>query len=128
MTGDKDGRGDRVVIRNETRGTTLAECAGVADTAWTRLVGLLSRSSLARGEGLLITPCSSIHMFFMRFPIDAVYLNRACRVVGLDAELRPWQVGRFYRGTRHVIELPVGTIAASGTEVGDSVAVEGYPL
>lgn len=121
-------RNGALIIRNQTRDSTLCDRGAVADNPWTRLVGLLGRSSLAVGEGLLIVPCSSIHMFFMRFPIDAVYLDCDGRVVGVDEDLRPWRVGGFYRGARYVIELPSGAAASTGTEVGDQVVVEGYTL
>ena len=120
--------GHSLQVANITRDTALVRRGRVADSAWTRFVGLLGDTGLAPGEGLLIAPCSSIHMFFMRFAIDAVYLNRDLRVVGLDAALRPWRIGRFYRGARYVLELPVGAIAERATEVGDQVAVEGYRL
>ena len=128
MTSEHTGNGRQLRVANTTRGTDLVRGGRVADNAWTRLVGLLGSAGLAPGEGLLIVPCSSIHMFFMRFPIDAVYLNRDLEVVGLDADLKPWRIGRFYRGARYVLELPAGAIAESATEVGDQVAVEGYRL
>ena len=128
MTIERTANGRHLHVANTTRGTDLMRGGRVADNAWTRLVGLLGGAGLDPGEGLLIVPCSSIHMFFMRFAIDAVYLNRDLEVVGLDTDLRPWRIGGFYRGARYVLELPVGAIAASDTQVGDRVAVEGYRL
>jgi uncharacterized membrane protein (UPF0127 family) len=128
MTTERTAPGQPLQVKNATRGTDLVRCGRVADNAWTRLVGLLGSAGLADGEGLLIAPCSSIHMFFMRFSIDAVYLNRDLEVVGLDADLKPWRIGRFYRGAHYVLELPVGAIVASATEVGDRVVIEGYRL
>lgn len=117
-----------VRVVNETRGTVLADAGRVANTLVARTVGLLNRRSLDPGEGLLIVPCSSIHMFFMRFAIDAVYVNRAGEVVGVDEHLAPWRIGRFYKRVRWVLELPAGTAARCGTRPGDRLRVEGYAL
>jgi uncharacterized membrane protein (UPF0127 family) len=122
--------GQKPVIRveNVTRGQTLVSAGAVADNPWTRLRGLIGRSGLAPGEGLLIVPCNSIHMFFMRFAIDVLYVDRARRVVGLHHTLAPWRVGRMYRQAHFVVELPAGTLRATGTEVGDQLRVIGYPI
>ena len=133
---DKDNRprqkkrGPKSVIQveNVTRGRTLVSAGAVADNPWTRLRGLIGRSGLAPGEGLLIVPCNSIHMFFMRFAIDVLYVDRAHQVVGLHHALAPWRVGRMYRQAHFVVELPAGTLRATGTEVGDQIQVIGYPI
>ena len=83
---------------------------------------------LATGEGLLVVPCKSIHTHFMRFTIDVLYVNAAQEVVGIDRELAPWRVGRLRRQARFVIELPAGTVAASGTQLGDQLQIRGYEL
>ena len=124
---DEQGAGP-LRVANATRSTGIVDDGRVADNAWTRLVGLIGSQPLRPGQGLLIVPCSSIHMFFMGYAIDAVYLNRDLQVVGLDADLGPWRIGRFYRGARYVLELPVGAIASSGTKSGDILAVDGYRL
>ncbi len=93
----------------------------------------MGRRSLPPGEGLWLTGTSNIHMFFMRFPIDAVFLGRqgpdgARRVVAVHADLRPWTGIVWYaRGADVCLELPAGTAAASGTVVGDVVATERGP-
>jgi uncharacterized membrane protein (UPF0127 family) len=72
--------------------------------------GLLGRSELPVGEGLLLKPCGSVHMFFMRFPIDVVFLDRELTVVGVVPELRPWRTaGR--RGAKAALELPADEAA-----------------
>jgi uncharacterized membrane protein (UPF0127 family) len=98
----------------------------VADNMWTRLKGLIGSRPLEAGEGLLIVPCQSVHTHFMRFPIDVVYVDAADQVVGLHHSLPPWRFGRFHRRARFVIELPAGTVEATGTEVGDRLSIEGY--
>lgn len=113
-----------VQIVNTTRGTILATQASIASTAWTRARGLLGRRTFPAGEGLIITPCNSIHCFFMAFPIDVVYVDREYRVLRAIAGLRPNRVGPIIMGARHVIELPEGTLEASSTHVGDQLATE----
>jgi uncharacterized membrane protein (UPF0127 family) len=118
--------------RNVTRTTGLADRLEVADGLWDRFMGLMGRSSLASGTGMWLTGTNGIHMFFMHFAIDAVFLGRpdpaadgARPVVSIHPGLRAW-IGMvpFVRGAHGVLELPVGTIARSGTVVGDRIALE----
>ena len=113
----------KVRVENVTRGTTLAEVAQVADNLLTRFIGLQGRARLEEGHGLVIRPCSGIHTMFMRFPIDVIYVNRDDRVVHLERAIVPWRVGRVMREARYVVELPAGTIARSGTQLGDQIAL-----
>ena len=111
---------------NLTRGTVLVVDLEVADTLWSRFMGLMGRRSLPPGRGLWLTG-NGIHMFFMRFAIDAVFLGRPSPdgdrpVVSIHRRVRPW-VGLvpFVRGADGVLELPVGTIDATATARGDRV-------
>jgi uncharacterized membrane protein (UPF0127 family) len=113
-----------VVVRNVTRGSVLGDRIRIADTSLTRLFGLLSRSGLSAGEGLWIQPSSGVHTFFMRFTIDVVGLDRERKVIKLWPNLVPWRVTSVSTKLRNVIELPGGSIAASGTLLGDTLAVE----
>lgn len=110
-------------ITNETRGTSLASRCRVARSLGDRIVGLLATERLEPGEGLLIERTQSIHMFFMRFAIDAVFVDAEGRVTKAVTDLRPWRVVWWARGARDCIELPVGAIAASGTQVGDRLVI-----
>ena len=112
----------KVRILNKSRGTALGEAIQVADTGPTRQKGLLGRAGLAPGEGLWIVPCEAIHMFFMRFAVDAIFVDRQRRVVKDVRDLRPWRMAIGWRA-RSVIELPVGTIDATGTEKGDQLEI-----
>jgi uncharacterized membrane protein (UPF0127 family) len=105
-------------------GTLVCERCLVADGFFTRLRGLLGRRELPRDEGLLIIPCSSIHTWFMRFPIDVVFLDRDLRVVRVATDVRPWRL-RWGKGGRRVLELAAGEAAARGIEVGDRLTLEG---
>lgn len=114
-------------VINTTRRTAIAEAAEFARSPWARFRGLMLRGKQDFGEGsaLVIDPCTSIHMFFMRFPIDVLYLDREDRVVRAQQGIRPWRIGPLYtRGAKYVIELPEGAIRASGTQVGDHILVE----
>jgi uncharacterized membrane protein (UPF0127 family) len=111
-----------VRLELEQCGGVVCERCEVADSVLTRMKGLLGRSSLSPGEGLLIRPASSIHMFFMRFPIDTVFLDRTFRVIGIVESLRPWRVaGR--RGARAVLELPAGETARRGLRPGERLVL-----
>ena len=102
----------------------MAERCQVASSLRDRTLGLLGRSSLPVGEGLWIEHSPSIHMFFMRFPIDAVFVSGDGRVVRVVENLRPWRIVAWARGARDCLELPVGAVQFSGTGVGDVVALE----
>jgi uncharacterized protein len=115
---------EMVRIINQSRDGLLAERAAVATSPWARGKGLLGRRDLPAGEGLIIRPCNSVHCFFMSFTIDVIYVDRSYRVVRLAPHLRPNRVGPIVLSARDVIELPAGTIAATGTRVGDQLAVE----
>lgn len=94
----------------------------LADTFFSRLRGLVGRRELPVGEGLFLSPSRSIHTFFMRFPIDAVFLDRGLRVVGVSAQLRPWRfAGR--KGARHVLELPAGEAETRSIRVGEELTI-----
>jgi uncharacterized protein len=89
----------------------------VADTAPTRMKGLLGRQSLDLREGLLLRPASSVHTAFMQFPIDVVFLDSDMRVLRVEPNLRPWRVAA-QRGARAVVELPAGAAETRGLAVG----------
>ena len=108
---------------NIARGVALATELEIATSFSARSKGLLGRSGLKPDTGLLIDPCSSIHMWFMRFPIDVVFLDSKNRVVGLRRHLKPWGMAWSWRGSK-TIELPVGVIATTRTQVGDIVAFQ----
>ena len=111
-------------IRNLSRDVRLADRAAVADSFWLRLRGLLGRNGLGAGEGLVIVPCNSVHMIGMRFPVDVLHLDRSGTVVRVLTDLQPGQFGPLVRRSHTAVELPAGTLAASGTVEGDRVSLE----
>ncbi len=107
-------------IRNTTRDIHLATSARRAANPWARFRGLMLRKGLADGEALDIRGESSIHMMFMRFPIDAVFYDRDGKVTRVKQDLRPWTGIAFGgRGAKGVIELPAGS--AAGVSPGDQL-------
>ena len=110
-------------MRNHTRDTLLAHAAEVADTSAKRRTGLLKHESLEPGEGLWIVPCESVHTFFMKFPIDLVYLDRRHKVRKARSVVRPWRLSACLLA-HSVLELPAGTVKQSGTQAGDELAID----
>lgn len=109
-----------LVAINVTRGVRLTECGRVADTFWTRLVGLLNdKQPLEFGDGLWIKPCNSIHCMWMRFDIDAIFLDKQLKVVHLVHEMKPWRISKIVFSAHSVLELPAGLIAQTATQMGD---------
>ncbi|CAA9503288.1 MAG: hypothetical protein AVDCRST_MAG53-2109 [uncultured Solirubrobacteraceae bacterium] len=96
----------------------MCEHCVVADGPLTRMRGLLGRAELPAGEGLLLRPAGSIHTHFMRFPIDALFLDRDLRVLDVRNTVRPWRMARK-RGARAVLELHAGEAERRGVKVGD---------
>jgi uncharacterized protein len=111
------------MIANLTRGTTIATQVVIARDPGQRMKGLLGRKDLPKGEALIITQCQSIHMFFMKFPIDVIFCNRQDRVIGLCGNIKPFCLSPVFFKASYAIELPQGSIAASQTQVGDQVKV-----
>ena len=118
------------MARNVTRGTVLAENVEHAAGLWGKFKGLMGRPSLAPGAALWLPESNGIHMMFMRFAIDAVFLGRpegdgARPVVSVNERLPAWRgLVPLVRGAHGVLELPVGTIAATSTAVGDRIALD----
>jgi uncharacterized protein len=115
--------------RNRTRSSDLASDVAIADSLWGKFKGLMGREVLPAGAGLWLPESNGIHMMFMRFPIDAVFVGRpdatgARSVLSVHRALKAWTgLVPFVRGAHGVLELPVGAIDASGTEVGDLIEI-----
>src|SRR5215471_3872779 len=104
-------------------GTVVCERCEVPNSAFGRMRGLLGRDGLEPGTGMLIDSAPSVHMFFMRFPIDVVFVDRDWRVVGVRHGLRPWRVAGARRAVA-ALELPAGAASEAGIEEGDVLALE----
>ena len=95
-----------------------------ARTPWSRMVGLLGRSRLDVGDGLLLSPAWSIHTWFMRIAIDVVFIDGNGRVLRVYPELPPWRLVSGTRRARTVLEFGVGTLAQSPISPGDAIRLE----
>lgn len=108
------------MLVNVTRNTCLATTPRVADSFFGRLKGLLGTDCLPQGAALLITPCSSVHTFGMAYPIDVLFIGVDYKVLKIAASLRPGRTA-WCGKSQYVVELPVGTIQTSQTQVGDEI-------
>ena len=99
-------------------GRVVCEHLLVAARPLRRMRGLLGRATLPAGEGILLRPAGSVHTFFMRFPIDVVFLDREQVVVGIERSLEPWKTAGK-RGAKAVVELAAGECDRRGLAVGD---------
>ncbi|MBZ0167031.1 MAG: DUF192 domain-containing protein [Candidatus Omnitrophica bacterium] len=111
-------------ITNQSKNSVIAEKAVLADSFLSRMVGLLKHRKLEQGEGLIITRCNSIHMFFMRFAIDVIFVDKKDVVVGIVKNILPNRLSKIYWKAVNAIEVPVGVIEVSKTEVGDQLILQ----
>jgi uncharacterized membrane protein (UPF0127 family) len=114
-------------ITNTSKQRLLADKAWVAETASQRMKGLLGRDGLEPGQALYISPCTSIHSFFMRFVFDAVFVAHDGRVLHIIHRMKRFRISRIVPRAAGVIELPAGVLADSATELGDKIVLEGNP-
>ena len=113
--------GGPFVVRNRTRGATLASNVRLADTPVARRTGLLKHTRLEAGEGLWIYPTQAIHTFGMKFPIDVVFIDKQMRVRRLYQNLAPYRLTTLVWSAQSVLELPSGSLAGTETEIGDEL-------
>jgi len=116
-----------VRLANQTRDSVICQKCGVADNMFTRGRGLLGKSSLPEGEGILLIPGTSIHMFGMKFALDIIFLTKENIVTDFIENIAPGKlyVAKANSGKPHAaVELPVGVIAQTGTQIGDQFTIE----
>jgi uncharacterized membrane protein (UPF0127 family) len=106
---------------NLTKGSTVVENGEIASGLMTRAIGLLGRAGLDEGQGLLLRPCQSVHTFFMRFPIDVVFLDRENRIIHTVPNMRPNRMSPHMFQAKAILELPSGTLDATMTQIGDKL-------
>jgi uncharacterized membrane protein (UPF0127 family) len=114
---------ERVSVSNLDKTQSLGNAIEIADSSFRRMKGLLGRKGIAAGGGLWIRPSSGVHTLFMSFPIDVVGLDKQYRVVHLWPVLRPWRITRVSLAVRTVLELPAGTISATGLKIGECLII-----
>ncbi|HLD82479.1 MAG TPA: DUF192 domain-containing protein [Candidatus Omnitrophota bacterium] len=111
-------------ILNKTNNIVLAEDILVADNPFKRMSGLLGRREFLKGQALLIKPCNSVHTFFMRFPIDVLFIDKNNQVVKAIPCLKPFRLTYMYLAAGSCLELPCGAIQATSTREGDTLSLE----
>ncbi len=112
------------IITNSANNNVLADKLLVADNFFARLKGLIGKKSLEPGEGLLLVPCNSVHTMFMKFDIDVIFLDAGYKILKMIPGLVPWRISIPVPGAKYVLELPPGTIKATGTKTGDCLVVQ----
>lgn len=100
----------------------LSRCE-VTESAWERMCGLLPKASLGEGEALWIAPCTSIHTFFMRFAIDAAFLDKSGKVLAIYSSMAPWRLSGIHFRAAGVLEAPAGAFARAGIKKGEILTV-----
>ena len=106
-------------VVNTRTGQELGNRIQMADRWLARLRGMVARPAPQRGEGLLLTPCSSVHMYGMRFALDVAFLDDGGTVIAMYPRLPPRARTRWHRNAAHALELPPGFLEDSGTSLGD---------
>ena len=104
----------------------VADQAQIAVTLFSRMRGLLNRTSLKKGEGLVIVSCQQIHTVFMRFPIDVIFVDKTHKVVGLVRNIPPFGFSPIFWNASFAIELPTSAIEKAQTQSGDILEFEKY--
>lgn len=107
------------MIYNHTERNIVCHEVETAFTFVARFKGLMLKENIDVTKGLLLAPCNSVHMFFMRFPIDVVFIDRYYKVVGIELALKPWRMSKVYKAAWYALELPAGRAKDSGVSVGD---------
>jgi uncharacterized membrane protein (UPF0127 family) len=110
---------------NRTRRQYLATHLSVAETHWSRFIGLIGKTgaTFPQGRGLWIVPCRGVHTVGMRIPIDVVYLTEDHVVLHLESGLRPWRFAPIRLAAASVLELPESTVRSTGTTIGDQLEI-----
>lgn len=110
-------------VINATKKREIAGVVVMADSVLKRLKGLLGQTTLKKGQSLWLRPCKGIHTIGMKFPIDAIFLDKKNTVVAVRSNLLPNRMTRLYLRAASVIELSAGSLAATDTEIGDVIEI-----
>lgn len=108
---------------NITNGSVLANSIELANTFKKRLKGLIGRHGLNCGEAVILYPCNSIHTFFMKFPIDVLFVDKEAVVLKTMENIKPFSLSPRITNSYMVVELPAGRLAATGTTAGNHLEI-----
>ena len=123
----KTSKGNRVKIRNLTKNATICKDALPADTFWKRTRGLMFRRQWDDFDGLILSPCGSIHTFWMQMDIDVCFISPENRILNIAAGLAPWRLAFGKKGSKTTLELPAGTLENTNTTTGDQLVFQTEP-
>jgi len=104
---------------NKNNEIILSDKLKIANNPLSRMIGLLGKRKLNKGEGLYIIPCNSIHSFFMKFKFDVIFINKKNKIVYLIEDMPAWRASKICFSANSVIELPSGVIKETKTNIGD---------
>lgn len=113
-----------VKIINQTNEQVLGDKITYANSIYGRFIGLMGKSELKKGEGVFLTPCNSIHMMFMKFPLDILFLDRKNKIIHITKDIKPWKISRVVFKAQSVLEVPAGTVENTKSNVGDIIKIE----
>lgn len=109
----------KIEVVNESTGDIICNSCDVADNFLKRFIGLMGKKELKDGEGLLIKPCKSVHMFFMRFKIDIIFLDHDLKVIKIIEGLKSWNISPYVKESYYVLELPHDIISNKDINIGN---------
>ncbi len=113
----------KIEIRNTTQNNIIASQGIMADTFLRRLKGLLGKTEISDDEALCIKPCKSVHTFFMRFPIDVIFIDRENKVINITKSLKPFKTSKYIKNAMYVIEIGAGMSEIKDVRIGDKVGI-----
>lgn len=106
---------------NQTKNVILAEDVFIANTFFARVKGLLGRKVFLPNQAIILDPCNSVHTFFMRFPIDILFIGKDYKVIKTLPNLNPNRISHMYWHSSKVIELPAGRLSLTNTQAKDQL-------
>lgn len=112
----------KVILKNITKKNIIAENGNITSNFYDRFKGLLGKKEIKNDEALIIKPCNSIHMFFMKFSIDVIFIDKNDRVCEMIKNIKPWKVSKIIKEAKYVIELKSGKIEEHNIEIGDLIS------
>ena len=111
-------------IYNSTQNNLIADEVKVAKTFIKKTFGLILRNDISEADGLIIKPCNSIHTFFMRFPIDVLFVDRKNKIIALHENVKPWRILPIHFNSSYVIEIKSGQISAKTISRHDIIQID----
>jgi hypothetical protein len=113
-------------IINKRNNELIGDKIILGNTIFKRFIGLIGKEFLENGEGILLTPCNSIHMMFMKIPLDIVFLSKKNTIVYLIENIKPWRISPIVFKAHSVLELPINSIKSKDIKINDELEVIGY--